>query len=62
MWWFSKDGEQEKKSKYDDDSHPNVQQSNWVDNVHWKYVGDDDSGDVDSSKYDLDQLNVLWKH
>ena len=49
MWWFSKDGEQEKKSKDDDDSHPNVQQLtqlNWVDNVHWTCVGDDDSGDA----------------
>ena len=46
MWWFSKDGVQEKKSKDDDDSHPNVQQLNWVDNVHWTCVGDDDSGDA----------------
>ena len=46
---FSKEVEQEKKSKDDDDSHPNVQQLtqlNWVDNVHWTFVGDDDSGDA----------------
>ena len=45
MWCFSREGEQEKKSKDDDDSHPNVQQLtqlNWVDNLHWTYVGDDD--------------------
>ena len=43
MLWFFKDGEQEKKD--DDGSHPNVQQLtqlNWVDNVHWTFVGDDD--------------------
>ena len=59
MWCFSKEGEQEKKSKDDDDSHPNVQQLtqlNWVDNVHWKYVGDDDSGDAGN---DIDGVVTL---
>ena len=59
MWWLSKDGVQEKKSKDDDDSQNNVQQLtqlNWVDNIHWTCVGDDDSGDAGN---DIDGVVTL---